>query len=329
LVSRTASFGETQDVAVTVLVDNHADLIVKSTETVKYFTDKPLLAEHGFAALIDLKEVGVKILWDAGVTPGTLMENVARTEIDLSQVDQIVLSHGHRDHTAAVSDVLEAIDVWPKPRDWEEGTSMEEMQSWAEGRRVPLIAHPAAFRERWGKKKEGGWFGPVPPPPRVVWEAMGAEIILSEGPYELGPGCWTTGYVPRRSFEHSGISKRLHYRQGDALVRDETEEDQALVINVSGKGLVVVSGCAHAGIVNTVNYAREISSVERVWAVLGGFHRARSTDEEVERTVEEIRALDPALVVPSHCTGFPAMCRFAAQLPESFVLGVVGTTYLF
>ena len=326
---KIANFGETQNVAVTVLVDNRADLIMKSTDTVKYYTEEPLLAEHGFAALIDLKAAGVRILWDAGITQIALLENMKRMEMDPATIDKIALSHGHRDHTAAVTDVLKTIAVRPEPKKWEQDPTPEEIRSWVQGRRVPLITHPAAFRERWRRRKDGTIYGPVLPPPRDEWEAAGADIILSEGPYELGPGCWTTGLVPRLSFEKSGRPSSLAYRQGDAFLHDDIDEDQAIVINVKDKGLVIVSGCAHSGIVNTVSYAREISGVDKVWAIIGGFHLARAKGEEIQRTIAEIKALRPTLVAPSHCTGFGAISQFAAQMPDEFVLGVVGMTYLF
>jgi metal-dependent hydrolase (beta-lactamase superfamily II) len=159
---------ETQDVAITVLVDNRADLLVKSTGTVKYFTDEPLLAEHGFAALVDLKAAGVRILWDAGMTRIALMENVKRMKIDPATIDKIALSHGHDDHTTAVTDVLQAMNLRPQPREWKRDAKPEEMRRWAEGRRVPVVAHPAAFRERWYMPKKGKWYGPMLPPPRRV-----------------------------------------------------------------------------------------------------------------------------------------------------------------
>jgi 7,8-dihydropterin-6-yl-methyl-4-(beta-D-ribofuranosyl)aminobenzene 5'-phosphate synthase len=322
------NFGQTENVAVTVLVDNRADLIVESTETVKRYTEEPLLAEHGFSALIELKEASVKVLWDAGVTRGALLENMRRMEIDPAAVDKIALSHGHSDHWAAMTEVIKAAAGRPSSREWDEDATMEEIRRWVEGRRVPLVAHPAAFRERWGVRKDGSKYGPAIAP-REEWEAAGAEIVLSEGPYELGPGCWITGTVPRRSFEQAGTPPRMAYREGDEFIRDYMDDDQSIVINVRDKGLVVIAGCAHSGIVNTVQYAREISGVERIWAILGGFHLAPAGDEEIRRTIDEIEAVKPAMVVPSHCTGFEAISRFASRMPDEFVLGVVGTTYLF
>ena len=328
-MSKIKRFGTTQDIAVTVLVDNRADLIVQSSDTVKRYTEGSLLAEHGFSALIDLKAAGIKVLWDAGMTQIALLENMKRLKVEAASIDAIALSHGHGDHTAAVTGVLKAMRLDPQPKKWAADASPKAIRRGASGRRVPLVAHPAAFRERWSLDKDGTKHGPFPPPPCQEWEAVGADLLLCKNPYELAPGCWTTGFVPRHSFEKSGRPTTLLYRDGDTFMPDDIEEDQAIVLNVKGKGLVVVAGCAHSGIVNTVHHAREISGVDRVWAILGGFHLARATAEELERTLDAIEALQPALIAPSHCTGFEAICRFATRMPDAFVHGVVGTTYLF
>ena len=328
-MGRSQDFGATGDVAITVLVDNRADQLVRSTTAVKHYMDQPLLAEHGFAALVDLKAAGVRLLWDAGTTRVALLENLRRMEIDPATITGIALSHGHGDHIAAMTDVLQAMNPSVEPRKWEAGATPEEMLHWAEGRRVPLVAHPAAFRERWHLARDGTKYGPIPAPPRMQWEAAGAKVVLSEGPYRLGPGCWTTGTIPRRSFETIGRPADLAYREGDAFLHDDMEDDQAIIINVEGKGLVVLSGCAHSGIVNTVDYAREISGVERVWAILGGFHLGMAGDAEIRQTIDEVTGYRATLVAPTHCTGFRAMSLFAARMPDQFVYGVVGTTYLF
>lgn len=327
-MARSERFGETQDVAITILVDNRADLLVRSTETVKY-AGVSLLAEHGFSALVDLKAQGLRILWDAGGSAVALPHNMQRLEIDPRTIDKIALSHGHHDHTGAMAAMLRAICPAPATREWPPAATMEEIERGAAGRRVPLVAHPAAFRERWHIRQDGTRVGPTLPPPGAEWRALGADIVLTDEPVELAAGCWTTGYVPRRSFERSGRSATRYYRQDDAFLRDDIEDDQAIVINVRGKGLVVLAGCAHAGIVSTVHYAREISGVERVWAILGGFHLASAEGGELQRTVDEIAALRPALIVPTHCTGLAAMCAFAAQMPQAFAAGVAGGTYLF
>ncbi len=322
------NLGETQDVAVTVLIDNNADLLAKSSETVVRYRDEPLLAEHGFAALIDLTQAGTKILWDAGLTSDALLENMRRMKIDPTEIDKIALSHGHGDHTAAITPALKAI-VDLRSRKWDKDATPGEIRAWMQSQRVPLIAHPAVFRERWGIGKDGAKHGPGLPPPRAEWEAAGADIILSIDSCKLGPGCATTGAVPRRSFEQAGTPPAMAYRQGDEFIRDYIDDDQAIVINVKDKGLVIVAGCAHSGIVNTVNHARKISGVDRVWAILGGFHLAPANDEEILRTIDAIQELKPALIVPTHCTGFKAISQFARHMPEAFVQGAVGTRYLF
>jgi 7,8-dihydropterin-6-yl-methyl-4-(beta-D-ribofuranosyl)aminobenzene 5'-phosphate synthase len=327
-MSKTEGFGQTQDVEITILVDNRADFMVKSTETVKRFTEEPLLAEHGFAALVDLKEVGIRILWDAGISHIALPENVRHMKIDLAMVDMIALSHGHGDHYASIVDVIRLVAKRPEPRKWPKDASMEEIREWVRGCKVPLIVHPAAFRERWGIAKDGKKYGPNIVP-REEWEAAGAEIILSEGPYRLGSGCWTTGAVPRRSYEQAGTPSSMAYRQGDQFLRDHMDDDQSIVINVKDKGLVVLTGCAHSGVVNTVRYAQEISGVNEIHAILGGFHLGPAKDHEIERTIDEISGLEPRMIVPSHCTGFKAIARFAERMPDQFVLGAVGTRYLF
>jgi 7,8-dihydropterin-6-yl-methyl-4-(beta-D-ribofuranosyl)aminobenzene 5'-phosphate synthase len=162
-----------------------------------------------------------------------------------------------------------------------------------------------------------------------AWEAAGAQIATSAGPYPLGPGCWTSGEVPRLSFEKSGRPLDYFYREDRKLLHDDIEDDQSIIIHVEGKGLIVQAGCAHAGIVNTIKYGQEISGVDRVWAVLGGFHLTPAGTDEIQQTIDFIKALKPELVAPTHCTGFPAISEFARQMPESFVECVAGTTFEF
>ncbi len=316
-----------EKVSLTVLVDNKADLIVKSSDTVKYFTDKPLLAEHGFSVLIKTDEADESILWDAGVTKHTLIENMRRMELDVKQIKKIALSHGHSDHYAAMTALLSEMDLLPESKEWGKTVSEDDIKTWLTKDQITLVSHPAAFRERWWKKKDGTLVGPFLPPPRKEWEAAGAKITFSEEPYKLAPGCWTTGYVPRKSFEKSGRSNQSFYRDGPDLIPDDLDEDQAIVINVKAKGLVVLSGCAHIGIVNTINYAKEFTGIDTIYAIIGGFHLARADDSEISKTIDLIKKENPSYVIPCHCTGFKAISRFAQEMPAEFIEGVVGTTY--
>lgn len=315
-------------VSLTFLVDNKANLIVEDSEQVKYFGDRPLLAEHGFSVLIQLDDSKKKILWDAGLSESALVENMERMGIDSKDISNIALSHGHDDHYGAMTTLLRKMRIRPKPKEWEEEITGEIIENWLAAHQLPIVLHPAALRERWWQKDNGGWNGPFLPPPVQEWEALGTKVITSDAPYRLAGGCWTTGYVPRKSFEKTGRPTKLYYRDGDDLIQDDLEEDQAIVFHVKDKGLVVLSGCAHAGIVNTVEHAREFTGIDRVYAVIGGFHLARSNDEEIRMTIDYLKQLQPALVVPTHCTGLEAISQIAREMGDVFIEGVVGATYI-
>jgi len=324
-------FGEALSISVTALVDNMTDMLLKSTKGVKRYTQesgKPLLAEHGLSFLVQVGDHKTKILMDAGITKITLMENIKRIGIDPKTIGQIVLSHGHPDHIMAMTNIIKEIAGTPKPQNWDAQTTNEDIAHWMEQQKVPVISHSAAYRERWKDFPDGSKYGPMITP-ADEWEAAGARIVVSDEPYQLAEGCWTTGGVPRESFETAGTPKIFAYRDAEGFHRDFVDDDQAIIANVKGKGLVIISGCAHSGIINTINHAKAISGVEKVYAIIGGFHLISSTPEEIQKTVDVIKALEPHIIVPTHCTGFPAIVQFATQMPDEFVLGVVGTTYLF
>ena len=325
----TLNFGSIMKASLTILVDNKADLIVESTDQIKYFTDKPLLAEHGFSVLIRINDAESGILWDAGISKIALTENMRLMGLDSTPISKIALSHGHSDHYGGMTDLISDLKLLSESKDWGSEINEDEILDWSKKNRIPLIAHPAAFRERWWVKDDGVLVGPFTPPPGEQWIAAGVDLVLSEQPYQLAPGCWTTGYIPRVSFESSGRSDKLRYREGSEILPDDLEDDQAIVFNLRDKGLVVLSGCAHSGIVNTIEYAKEISGVDRVHAVIGGYHLARADEEEIDLTIEYFLKMKPELVVPGHCTGFKAIKRFADVMPDQFVESVVGAAYLF
>jgi 7,8-dihydropterin-6-yl-methyl-4-(beta-D-ribofuranosyl)aminobenzene 5'-phosphate synthase len=308
-------------------VDNKANLIVESNENIKYFTEKPLLAEHGFSVLVQVNDSEEMILWDAGVSERTLLDNMQRMELDLKTISIIAISHGHSDHYAGMTTILNEMNLLPEAKEWHETVSPEDVENLIMQSQIPIISHPAAYRERWWKKDDGTLVGPFQSAPRKEWEAAGAKIIISSEPYKLSEGCWTTGYVPRVSFEKSGRPKRLLYREGSEFLTDDIDEDQAIIINVKDKGLVILSGCAHSGIVNTIEWAKSFTGISKIYAVMGGFHLARAKEEEITKTIEYIKRERPAIVAPSHCSGFQAISQFAQEMPDEFIEGVVGITY--
>jgi len=319
--------GTVKKVSLTVLVDNKADLIVEEKTNIKYFTEKPLLAEHGFSVLIQLNGSEKMILWDAGVSKQTLIENIHRMELDPRAISMIALSHGHSDHYAGLTMVLNEMKLLPEAKEWTGNVSHDEIENMLTESQISIVSHPAAFRERWWKKDDGTLVGPLKSTPRKEWEAAGAKVITSSKPYKLADGCWTTGYVPRLSFEKSGRPKQLLYREGNDFLSDDIDEDQAIIINIKNKGLIILSGCAHSGIVNTIDHAKTFTGISKVYAVIGGFHLARAKDEEIAKTIDYIKNEKPTYVAPSHCSGFQAISQFAQEMPDEFIGGVVGITY--
>jgi len=297
---------EIADVAITILVDNYTDVLLRSSPGVERYgvLKEPLLAEHGLSVHLQLGAAGPEILLDAGFTGVALPHNLSRLGIDPRAVDQVVISHGHPDHTGALLEFLRLV-----------------------GKPTRVVAHPDVFLERWFDRSDGSREGPWQQE-RQAWEEAGADVVSILEPRELAPGCLATGPIPRRT-DFEKVTSSALYREGTELVNDPIRDDQAILINVKGKGLVVVAGCAHSGIVNTIIHGQEISGVERVWAVLGGFHLSGADTWTLGRTIAELKSLGPQLVMPSHCTGFEATRQFAAEMPDQFVPAAVGTTLKF
>ena len=154
------------------------------------------------------------------------------------------------------------------------------------------------------------------------------KIVEITSPTEVVPGAFLTGNIERVTAYEKGFA-RLLIKRGNILEPDSFQGEQALVFNVKGKGLVVVSSCAHAGIINTIRHAQKITGVEHVHAVLGGFHLTGAEPALVEQTVSDIKRIHPDYIVPMHCTGFEAITAFAKEMSEQFILNTAGTRYVF
>jgi 7,8-dihydropterin-6-yl-methyl-4-(beta-D-ribofuranosyl)aminobenzene 5'-phosphate synthase len=308
---------EAQQVTITILVDNYTDAFMSGAEEVKRPTlskkgkrAEPLLAEHGFAALIEIMLDGAahKILMDAGTTEESIFHNLKSLELDLQGIEAIVLSHGHPDHNAALARVIESLPV----------------------KGIPLITHPDAFLKR-RIRIPGREEVILPEFKEKSLKEAGAEVIKNREPYLLAEGSLlVTGEVPRVTDFEKGFPP--NYAEIDGEVRPDpvVHDDQALIMKVKDKGLIVLSGCAHAGIINSTLYARELTGEDKVHAVLGGFHLSGPLFEPlIDRTIAEIKKIDPKMIVPTHCTGSNAMFRFRQELPETFVHNCVGTRFVF
>ena len=158
----------------------------------------------------------------------------------------------------------------------------------------------------------------------------GVDIIKSEGPYYLAGGSiLALGTVGRQTDFEKGFPF-AEAKIGGTWGSDPFRDDQALVLKLKNKGIIVVGGCSHAGIINTVRYAQKVTETEEVHAVLGGFHLTGALFEPIiDRTIAELKRINPTFVIPMHCTGTKAVCRFSGEMPEAFILNVAGTTYTF
>jgi 7,8-dihydropterin-6-yl-methyl-4-(beta-D-ribofuranosyl)aminobenzene 5'-phosphate synthase len=300
------------------LVDNTIDALLPSTAAVRRAPRDTVLggpksrlrAEHGFSTLVTVERDGRRqsVLFDAGLTPDVLIHNMDVLELRPTHFQAIVLSHGHADHTLGLLGMLRR-----------------------RGRTaLPLVIHPDAFKMRKIVLPDGHETR-LPPPSRSDLRQEGIEVIEEVGPsYLLDGAVMITGQVPRVTDFEQGFS--VHYAEVNGRWEPDPwiHDDQAMMIRVKGKGLVVLTGCGHAGVINILRQARALGGGEPIHAVLGGFHLTGGLfDPLIPRTVEELQRLPPAVVVPGHCTGWKATHAIAAAMPGAFVQNSVGTTFVF
>jgi 7,8-dihydropterin-6-yl-methyl-4-(beta-D-ribofuranosyl)aminobenzene 5'-phosphate synthase len=269
-----------------------------------------ILAEHGFSAVVGLTEGGKtrKALFDFGFSETGALRNARTLGVDLGEIEAMVLSHGHMDHHGGLPAFVESLG----------------------GKDMELVLHPAAFRgSRYIKLSEDRRLR-LPSPDRERFAKAGVRIEQSRTPHFLLDGALLfLGEIPRRTEFEKGML-RARYEEGGTEKFDPIEDDSAVVAHVKGKGLVVLSGCAHSGIVNTVAYAREVTGVEQVFAVMGGFHLTGADFEPIiERTTEALKAFNPRYIVPTHCTGRKASMHIERKMPEHFLLNMSGTKMVF
>jgi 7,8-dihydropterin-6-yl-methyl-4-(beta-D-ribofuranosyl)aminobenzene 5'-phosphate synthase len=163
---------------------------------------------------------------------------------------------------------------------------------------------------------------------RAAIESFGILKILEvTEPTEAIPGAYLTGRIDRVT-PYEQIPPNFFIERNGQRERDLFQGEQAIVFVVRGKGLVVLSGCAHTGIVNTVKRARAMTGIDRIHAIIGGFHLVNSDQNVIEETVAELKAMEPDYIVPTHCTGFEAIARFREEMPERFLLNTAGTRYV-
>lgn len=301
---------------ITVLVDNSIDVFLADGEIakrpVRAWDPKPgsLRAEHGLSLLLTVENEGhsESVLYDAGLGRDTVIHNLDVLQIRVHDLRALVMSHGHIDHYGGVEGLVRRV-----------------------GRRgLPLVLHPDVWKDRKLVFPTGGELH-TPPPSFRDLEGDGIEVVEGAAPSLLIDGTvLVTGQVERGTDFEQGFPFQ-YARAGDAWEPDFwVWDDQALVVNVRGKGLVVLSGCSHAGIINILRYAQALTGVNEIYGVVGGFHLTGPVFEPlIPRTIDELAAINPAVVVPGHCTGWKAIHEIARRLPAAYVQTSVGSRLRF
>jgi len=258
------------------------------------------LAEWGLSILIETADA--KVLFDTGAGIA-VSHNADVIGIDLGMVDRIVLSHSHADHTGGLREVLRRIRK----------------------NEVEVIAHPDiwATKYRCSEGKEDAFRGM--PFQRKELESFGARFNLTREPVKMGASVMTSGEVPMVTDFEKLASSWLIEKNGK-LVADELRDDQAVFV-ITEKGLVVVSGCAHRGIINTLYHAQQVSGIKEIYAVIGGSHLVDASRERIQSTVSVLKELGVEKIGLCHCTGFAAVSVFAQEFGEKFFSNNAGTVF--
>jgi 7,8-dihydropterin-6-yl-methyl-4-(beta-D-ribofuranosyl)aminobenzene 5'-phosphate synthase len=267
-----------------------------------------LIAEHGFSVLVTVAKNGRehRFLFDAGTSPDGVMRNMHHLDIDPGSIEAVICSHGHFDHTAGIDGLVRSLGQV----------------------NMPVLIHPHFWRRR-RLVLPGRDPLELPTTSQRALEEAGFDVIEEEQPsFLFGRSVLITGEVARTSGYEPGFPPQQAWLAGrwqpDPLVLD----DQALIVNVSGRGLVVITGCGHAGVVNIARYARRLCGDEPLYVLMGGFHLNGPLFEPlIPRVLDELATMDPAVLVPAHCTGWRAQHALAARFPSAFIPNAVGTSF--
>src|SRR4029453_14484041 len=300
-------------VEVLSVMDNSIDVLMGNTpvaqraaRTRDSLAKPQLRAEHGVSMLVTTHAEGNQdtFLFDTGVTIDGVLHNLDVLEVKPNEMHAIVLSHGHTDHTRGL---IGLIKRYGRPR-------------------IPIVLHPDAFLKRKNVFPDGHETEHIPPSQRDL-EAEGVEIIEDRAPTMLVNGhALVTGQIARTTPFEKGNPTQVAWIDGkwqpDPLIHD----DQAVIINVKDKGLVVLTGCGHAGVVNTLNHARDLTGGSRIHAVIGGFHLTGPIFEPIiVPTIQALKEFNASIIVPEPSTGWAPWVLFAQEFPNAFVPNSVGT----
>ena len=303
-------------VDVTIVIDNYIDVLMAGAEGVHRYLVQDLadrdqlIAEHGFSALVTVRSGNDRssILYDAGLTPTALARNLAVLDVPVKELRAIVISHGHADHHGGLEGLFRRHGV----------------------SRLPLVIHPEAWRERKVVFPTGTELL-LPPPGRGDLEREDVQLIEERSEtLLLDDSIMVSGQVERVTPFEKGFPIHFAASNGGWEPDPMIWDDQNVIVNVRGKGLVIVSGCSHAGAVNVVRNAQRLTGETRIAGFVGGMHLTGGLFETIiDDTVEALAAAHVGRLLPAHCSGWKAVHALARRMPDAFVQPAVGTVVSF
>ena len=262
----------------------------------------PFLGEHGLSMLVESNDA--RFLIDTGESSAAL-HNLRLLGISPASLDFITISHGHHDHTGGLFHILSEA-----------------------GRKMPVYLHPAAFKPRYAAGQGERRFAGMPHR-RELLTALGADWRFVEAPVQLLPGMWLSGEVPRATAYETGDQRLIAAGESAGCDCQDALEDDMAIFCKSEKGLVVISGCTHSGLVNMVHHGLSVSGCERLHGWIGGTHLGPVGGAQQASTLEQLKAFAPDFVAANHCTGFAMMARLYQVFGERFIPAFVGTVIEF
>jgi 7,8-dihydropterin-6-yl-methyl-4-(beta-D-ribofuranosyl)aminobenzene 5'-phosphate synthase len=305
---------EVDKVTIWVLTDNYYDSLrpdSKITKRHRAVPGKSIHAEHGLAYYVETVVNGKEsaCMFDYGLDPVGVMNNIALLGLDVGRADAFGLSHGHFDHWMGAVGIL------------------KQNQSRIAGG-TPFFVGEEAFARRYSLRPGTTETANLGQLSKEDIEALGLKIVEVKNPLQIIPGAYFTGNIERTT-TYEKVPPTLLINRGEKPEPDDFRGEQALFFNVKGKGLVILSGCAHTGIVNTIKHTQKIAGTDKIHAVMGGFHLSNAKPEVIQNSVDDIKAMKPDHIVPTHCTGFEAIVAFSREMPNEFTLNTAGTQYTF
>lgn len=316
---------------VTVLANNAVNPILRVDERftghVSHAGTAGCLGEHGLSLLlqVEAEEETHTILFDTCGPKETVINNMNELKINPSSIEKVVISHGHYDHFGSLVRVMEELgseaEVIIHPDAFSPKYALREKLS---GRSIEIS------KETMEKLVKEGKAARLPQLSRKQVERVAQtrklKIVEATGPIELAPGVWASGEIPVQHPEE--LSAGLYVEAGDKVMPDHFKDEKSVYVKVEGKGVVVLTGCCHRGVVNTVEDAQHLSGESRVYAVLGGLHMFHASQHNINQTIEKLKEINPKIISPLHCSGIKFTVHLLDKLPEKTVFSAVGTTFI-